>query len=168
MIFKNINDFNNRILNCYFCNNQLNTKILFKVGNVTDRQKELLSINTNTNKIDGDLDLLQHIFWKYQPFFVRSCTNRKCQEERGYVCESTRLFLERKKKAIYPFKINVEAINININKEKCLLANHEDDPHTFLYFYDTPDHIEVPRINLHSFKDTSHIIDKIKTILTFS
>src|SRR5574338_387181 len=79
---------------------------------IGDTKKLILSVDLDTNLVTGNsVDRIQNILWDHKLVLVRYCGKCKHDKE-GYVCESTPLYLERKKCAIMPFSIETEVYNV--------------------------------------------------------
>lgn len=134
---------------------------------LNEKEYTILSIDINTGKINGDIDRLQKVFWDHELSIVSGCSNTECKMQ-GYLCQTTPLFLERKKSRICPFWIDTEAMNVIFDDKRYSLSSSRGSDQTSLYGQGYSLVKVLPRMDLRAMTDKDKVINKIKTILVFS
>lgn len=133
----------------------------------------ILEVDILTNKVSGELERIQNVFWTNTLSLFRYCNNKACKTR--YMSESSPLYLERKAMKILPFHLSLEGYfylredasglflfnssEMLTNKNKTVLASYSENAVSA----DVISHL--PRIDFSSIK--SGIDKKIKTIITF-
>lgn len=147
-----------------FGNNEL--RYYYQLGQTV---RPILSIDIDTGKISGNsVENIQNVIWDHKLVLTRHCNSEICKPlKQGYVCESSPLYLERKKCAIIPTSIETEVYSIKIRDKVFSLMSSPGLKGTFLV---TGGELiqELPHMPLHRLRGADVITNKIKTIITFS
>ncbi len=136
---------------------------------INSSARKILSVDLDSGVVSGNsVDNIQNIFWDHKLVLTRHCNGEACKAaKRGYVCESSSLYLERKKPAIVPFSLETEVYSIQIREKIFSLMSSPSLKGTFLVC--GGDLIqELPFMYLYPIKGADVITNKIKTIITFS
>lgn len=147
----------------------LDKDILGYFYQIQDKVRPIFFINIDTGIVMGsEVDKVQNVIWDHKLVLTRHCNSEECRPlKRGYVCESTPLYLERKKCALIPTSIETEVYNIKIRDKVFSLMSSPSLKGTFLVT--GGDLIqELPYMPLHRLRGADVITNKIKTIITFS
>jgi len=131
--------------------------------------RPILFIDVDTGAVTGnELANIQNVIWDHKLVLTRHCNSEVCKPaKQGYVCESSPLYLERKKCAIFPISIETEVYNVKIRNKVFSLMSSPGLKGTFLV---TGGELiqELPYMPLHRIRGADVITNKIKTIITFS
>jgi hypothetical protein len=136
-----------------------------------DRANFIFSVNKTDNKIVGELDKVQKVIWDHDLHLIRSCKSQGCKEKGNhYVATSSRLVLERIQKKVCGFQMEAEMVSIKSGDRKFgLLSPYHMSGKSFLIAMEPSKIItQLPFMHLYKIKGGDVILNKIKTLITFS